>query len=77
MHSPPNYFNEVIKKITGRSAGHHIRERIILEAKRLALYSEINMKEIAYELGFIDLAISVNFLKLLLAPIFPISKNSL
>jgi AraC-like DNA-binding protein len=48
---------------------------LILEAKRLALYSEINMKEIAYELGFIDLAISVNFLKLLLVPIFPISKK--
>ena len=50
----PNYLNEVIKKNTGYCAGHHIRQRVILEAKRLAVYSDLSMKEIAYELGFID-----------------------
>ncbi len=50
----PNYLNEVVKKNTGHSAGHHIRQRVILEAKRIAVYSDLSMKEIAYELGFLD-----------------------
>ncbi len=52
----PNYLNEIIKKNTGYSASHHIRERVVLEAKRLALYTSANMKEIAYDLGFLDTA---------------------
>lgn len=51
-----NYLNEVIKKKTGHSAGYHIRQRITFEAKRMALYSGSSMKEIAYDLGFIDYA---------------------
>ena len=50
----PNYLNEIIKKMTGYSAGHQIRQRVVLEAKRMALYSDVSMKEIAYELGFLD-----------------------
>lgn len=52
----PNYLNEIIKKLTGFSAGHHIRQRIVLEAKRQATYSGRCMKEIAYILGFYDMA---------------------
>ena len=50
----PNYLNEVVKKNTGRTAGHHIRQRVALEAKRMGRYSDIAMKEIAYNLGFSD-----------------------
>lgn len=50
----PNYLNEVIKKVTGYSAGYQIRQRVVLEAKQIALYSGASMKEIAYELGFLD-----------------------
>ncbi|MEO5592445.1 MAG: AraC family transcriptional regulator, partial [Chitinophagaceae bacterium] len=32
----PNYLNTVVKKMTGYSARHHIRQRIVLEAKRKA-----------------------------------------
>jgi AraC family transcriptional activator of pobA len=49
-----NYLNEIIKKMTGYSAGHQIRQRVVLEAKRMALYSDSSMKEISYELGFLD-----------------------
>jgi len=52
----PNYLNEVIKKTTGHSAGHHIRQRVALEAKRQAAYSNNCMKGIAYDLGFFDMA---------------------
>lgn len=59
----PNYLNEIIKKTTGFSAGHHIRQRIVLEAKRQAKYSGSCMKEIAYFLGFGDMAHFSKFFK--------------
>jgi YesN/AraC family two-component response regulator len=59
----PNYLNRVVKKITGISAGHHIRQRIVLEAKRMGRYSGAGMKEIAYDLGFLDIAHFSRFFK--------------
>lgn len=59
----PNYLNEVVKKSTGFPASHHIQQRIILEAKRKAVYSNLSMKEIAYELGFDDIAHFSKFFK--------------
>jgi AraC-like DNA-binding protein len=59
----PNYLNEVIKKLTGISAGCHIRKRIALEAKRQAVSSNTCMKNIAYDLGFLDLAHFSKFFK--------------
>jgi AraC-like DNA-binding protein len=53
----------VIKKNTGVSAGHLIRQRVVLEAKRLARYSGAGMKEIAYDLGFNDSAHFSRFFK--------------
>ncbi|HEX6430232.1 MAG TPA: helix-turn-helix transcriptional regulator [Niastella sp.] len=59
----PNHLNEVVKKITGSPASHHIQQRIILEAKRQAVYSRVTMKEIAYHLGFDDTAHFSKFFK--------------
>ncbi|WP_374950100.1 helix-turn-helix transcriptional regulator [Mucilaginibacter sp.] len=59
----PNYLNEVIKKTTGCSAGHHIRQRVALEAKRQAASSNICMKSVAYDLGFCDMAHFSKFFK--------------
>lgn len=59
----PNYLNEVIKKTSGQSAGHLIRQRIVLEAKRQAVYSKGCMKSIAYGLGFFDMAHFSKFFK--------------
>ena len=50
----PNYLNGIVKKNTGCSAGHLIRQRVVLEAKRMGRYSDAGMKEIAYSLGFAD-----------------------
>lgn len=46
--------NEICKKITGLAAGEVIRERILLETKRLLMHSEMNIGEISEELGFTD-----------------------
>jgi len=63
LHVTPNYLNEIIKKMTGFSASFHIRNRVILEAKRLCRYSDHCMKEIAYHLGFSDSAHFSKFFK--------------
>ncbi len=59
----PNYLNEIIKKITAYPASHHIRQRIILEAKRRVVYSDECMKEVAWYLGFSDIAHFSKFFK--------------
>ena len=59
----PNYLTEVVKKITGNSASYHIQQRMVQEAKRLAMYSDANMKVIAYTLGFDDLSHFSKFFK--------------
>lgn len=54
MHISEPYLNEVIKKQTGFSLSYLIRHQIMLEAKRLLLYTDLSVKEIAYELGYED-----------------------
>lgn len=58
-----NYLNEIVKKISGFPASYHIRQRIVLEAKRQAIYGNASMKEIAYHLGFDDIAHFSKFFK--------------
>jgi AraC family transcriptional activator of pobA len=52
----PSYLTDVVKKVTGHSAGYHIRQRTIQEAKRLVMYKDADLKMVAYALGFDDLA---------------------
>lgn len=59
----PNYLNRTVKKVTGFTASHHIQQQIILEAKRKAIYSSVSMKEVAYYLGFDNLAHFSKFFK--------------
>ncbi|RFM28234.1 helix-turn-helix domain-containing protein [Deminuibacter soli] len=49
-----NHLNQIVKKTTGYTASYHIRQRVILEAKRHAASSGSCMKEIAWLLGFSD-----------------------
>lgn len=46
--------SEHCRQHRGRTAGEIIRERILLEAKRLLLHSQLSIKEIAYDLGYED-----------------------
>lgn len=48
------YLNECVKNATGYSVSYHIRQRIILEAKRLLYHSAKSVKEISSELGYDD-----------------------
>ncbi|SDM47048.1 AraC-type DNA-binding protein [Catalinimonas alkaloidigena] len=59
----PNYLNEIVKKSSGLPASEHIKQRILLEAKRQASYTQGSMKQIAYNLGFEDAAHFSKFFK--------------
>ncbi|VEH19578.1 L-rhamnose operon transcriptional activator rhaR [Chryseobacterium nakagawai] len=54
LHITSNYLNIIVKKSLGWSAGYIIRERIVLEAKRLLQSTDLTVAEIGTELGFTD-----------------------
>jgi AraC-like DNA-binding protein len=47
-----NYFGDLVKKETGKSANEHIQDKIIEIAKQKIFDPDISLSEIAYELGF-------------------------
>jgi AraC family transcriptional regulator, transcriptional activator of pobA len=48
------YLNEAVKFVTGFSVTHWLMNEIMLEAKRLLIYSQFNVREIADQLGYDD-----------------------
>lgn len=52
VYLSPNYFGDLIKKETGKSAQEYIQFFIIERAKDLIVGSDKTMSEIAYSLGF-------------------------
>lgn len=58
-----NYLNQIVKTKTGRTASSLIKERILLEAKCLLLYTEFDIAEIAYELRFDEPSNFMRFFK--------------
>ena len=63
LNITPNYLNERIKSLTGKTAKALITERLLLEAKTLLKHSSLNVASIAYELGFSDTAYFGRFFK--------------
>jgi AraC-like DNA-binding protein len=58
-----NYLNILCKKNLNVSATQLIQQRVLLEAKRLLQSTDLSVKEIAFELGFVDHAYFSNFFK--------------
>lgn len=52
LHLSANYFGDLIKKETGKSAQEFIQNKIIEEAKNKIFDGKRTINEIAYELGF-------------------------
>lgn len=63
LHLSPLYLNEMTKEITGFPASYWISQEIILEAKRMLYYTSLDVKQIAYELGYEDHAYFSRFFK--------------
>ncbi|WP_223605712.1 AraC family transcriptional regulator [Chryseobacterium sp. OSA05B] len=54
LNISPGYLTEVIREVTGKSAQQWIHQEILIEAKRLLTFTQLTVKEIAYELGYSD-----------------------
>ncbi len=52
LHLSPNYFGDLIRKETGKSAQEYIQQKLIDVAKERVLQIDKSISEVAYELGF-------------------------
>jgi len=54
LYITPNHLNALCRELLGKTAGDVIRDRILLEAKRLLTNADMSILEIAYDLNFKD-----------------------
>lgn len=57
------YLNQVCQRLTGSSALHILHDRLMLEARRLLIYTTLTISQVADELGFDDPAYFTRFFK--------------
>lgn len=55
--------SDLTQHLLNKTPSQMIRERIILEAQRLLLYSQLNINQIGYQLGFDDASYFVKYFK--------------
>lgn len=67
LHISANYLNVVCQKSLNTTASSLIKDRVLLEAKRLLKVSEMSVKDIVYDLNFYDHASFTKFFKALTA----------
>lgn len=63
MHISPIHLNSLCKKGLNKTVTNLIHERILIEAKRLLLFTNNSISEIAFELGFTDKSYFMRFFK--------------
>lgn len=54
LYITPNHLNALCQDLVGKTAGDLIRDRVLLEAKRLLTNAGMTVTEIAYDLNFQD-----------------------
>jgi len=54
LYITPNHLNALCTELLGKTAGDLIRDRVLLEAKRLLTSADMTIMEIAYDLNFQD-----------------------
>lgn len=54
LYVTPSYLNQMSRKVMGKTAGEVIRDRKLLEAKRLLVNQDLNISQIAHDLNFTD-----------------------
>jgi AraC family transcriptional regulator, transcriptional activator of pobA len=63
LATTPDRLNDHVKRATGTTAGHLIRQRLLTEAKRQLVFSNQPVHEIAYDLAFADPSHFVRFFR--------------
>ncbi|MCW3464471.1 AraC family transcriptional regulator [Chitinophaga nivalis] len=54
LHISANYLNKIVRQLTGKTAGEMIRDRGLIEAKRMLVYCNLPIGDISDQLGFKD-----------------------
>ncbi|WP_170982913.1 AraC family transcriptional regulator [Dyadobacter frigoris] len=54
MNFSVSYLNDTVKAVTGFPLTYFIQQEVVNEAQRLLYYSELSIKEVAYNLGYED-----------------------
>jgi AraC family transcriptional activator of pobA len=54
LNMTPDRLNDHVKRATGVTAGHLIRQRVLTEAKRALVFTGQPIHEVSYDLGFAD-----------------------
>lgn len=49
-----SHLNDSIKEVTGKSVTAHLQEQSVMEAKRLLFFTDLEVREIGFTLGFED-----------------------
>ncbi len=63
LHVSARTLSNLTNRLLGKTPMQMIQERVILEAQRLLLYSELNINQICYKLGFDDPSYFVKYFK--------------
>lgn len=63
LYITPNHLNALCRELVDKTAGDMIRDRVLLEAKRLLTNAGMNIAEIAYSLNFKDNSYFARFFK--------------
>ena len=63
LYISTNHLNALCKEHLGMQAGELVRERVLLEAKRLLVNMDVSISEIAYKLNFNDNSYFTKFFK--------------
>ena len=63
LHKSPKTLSNLFKKVGSKTPLQFIQERIMLEARRMLNYTDKNVSEIGYELGFSDIQAFSRFFK--------------
>lgn len=63
LYITPNHLNALCRDLLGTTAGDLIRDRVLLEARRLLVNMDISVSEIAWKLNFADNSYFTRFFK--------------
>lgn len=63
MNLSPSYLNSICKQTLGKTLTEIISDRLILEARRLFSYSDLNVNQVASRLNFMDGSYFIRFFR--------------
>lgn len=63
LHISSRSLSELTQQLLNKTPSQMIQERIILEAQRMLLYSNLNINQVGYRLGFDDASYFVKYFK--------------